>query len=135
MGRAAAGGGVAGGVAAGGVAAWMLDLGKVRQTAEVFLNGKKMGELIGPDYRVILPAVDMRDKNILEVRVSGGMLNRIQDMERRGIVYKKFYNTNFPAHERGDRGADGLFDATKLAPEEAGLMGPVSLTPLKAAKK
>jgi hypothetical protein len=120
--------------AAGGVAAWRLDLGKVRQTAEVSLNGKKMGTLIGPDYRVILPAADMRDKNILEVRVSGGMLNRIQDMERRGVVYKKFYNTNFPAHERGDRGADGLFDATKLAPEEAGLIGPVLLQPLKRVR-
>jgi len=115
--------------------AWLLDLGKVGQTAEVGLNGKIIDTLIGPDYRVVIPASAMRDKNILEVRVSSGMLNRIQEMERKGVVWKKFYNTNFPAHERADRGADGLFDPTKLAPEQAGLMGPVVLLPLKRGER
>ena len=115
----------------GPVTAWLLDLGKVKQTAEVFLNGVKVAGLIGPDYRVIIPASDMRSQNRLEVRVSSGMLNRIEDMDRRGVMWKKFYNTNFPAHERANRGANGLFDATRLAPAEAGLMGPVSLQPLK----
>jgi hypothetical protein len=96
----------------------------------VFFNGVKIAGLIGPDYRVVIPAADMRALNKLEVIVSSGMLNRIEDMDRRGIVWKKFYNTNFPAHERANRGANGLFDATRLAPEEAGLMGPVSLQPL-----
>ncbi|MBS1605943.1 MAG: right-handed parallel beta-helix repeat-containing protein [Bacteroidetes bacterium] len=116
---------------AGSFAAWELDLGKVRQTAEVYLNGKKIAALIGPDYTVVIPVSDMRNSNILEVRVSSGMLNRVEDLDRRGVVWKKFYNTNFPAHERGDRGADGLFDATKLPLEEAGLMGPVRLVPVK----
>ncbi len=113
-----------------GATAWMLDLGKVKQTAEVFLNGVKIAGLIGPDYRVVIPAADMRVLNKLEVIVSSGMLNRIENMDRRGVVWKKFYNTNFPAHERANRGANGLFDATRLAPEEAGLTGPVSLQPL-----
>jgi hypothetical protein len=116
--------------AAGQATAWLLDLGKVKQTAEVFLNGVKIAGLIGPDYRVVIPASDMRGQNKLEVRVSSGMLNRIEDMDRRGIVWKKFYNTNFPAHERANRGANGLFDATRLAPAESGLMGPVSLQAL-----
>ena len=110
--------------------AWLLDLGKVKQTAEVFLNGVRIAGLIGPDYRVVIPASDMRGQNKLEVKVSSGMLNRIEDMDRRGVVWKKFYNTNFPAHERANRGANGLFDATRLAPAESGLMGPVSLQPL-----
>jgi len=116
--------------AAGQTTAWLLDLGKVKQTAEVFLNGVKIAGLIGPDYWVVIPTSDMRAQNKLEVRVSSGMLNRIEDMDRRGIVWKKFYNTNFPAHERANRGANGLFDATRLAPAESGLMGPVSLQAL-----
>jgi len=115
----------------GNFAAWELDLGKLRQVAEVYLNGKKIAAMIGPDFRVIVPASDMRSMNKLEVRVSGGMLNRVGDLDKRGVVWKKFYNTNFPAHERADRGADGLFDATKLPLEEAGLMGPVRLVPVK----
>ena len=114
----------------GAPTAWLLDLGKVKQTAEVFLNGVKVAGLIGPDYRVVIPASGLRALNKLEVIVSSGMLNRIEDMDRRGVVWKKFYNTNFPAHERANRGANGLFDATRLAPEEAGLTGPVSLQPL-----
>ena len=112
-------------------AAWLLDLGKVDQTAQVFLNGSKIATLIGPDYKVVLPASDMRTNNILEIRVSNRMVNRIEEMDRQGIVWKKFYNTNFPPHERGNRGANGLFDASKWAPLDAGLSGPVTLTPLE----
>ncbi|HEY4287377.1 MAG TPA: glycosyl hydrolase [Puia sp.] len=118
----------------GGASAWLLDLGRVKQTAEIFLNGTKIAGLIGPDYRVVIPASDIRDRNKLEIRVSSGMLNRIEDMDRRGVVWKKFYNTNFPAHERANRGANGLFDATRLAPAESGLMGPVSLQPVVMEK-
>ncbi|MBS1663026.1 MAG: glycoside hydrolase family 2 protein [Bacteroidetes bacterium] len=114
----------------GRVERWILDLGKVGRVAEVFLNGKKVGDLIGPEYKVVLKADDLKDRNELKVRVSSGMLNRIEDMERKGVVWKKFYNTNFPAHERATRGADGLFDPTKLPLEEAGLLGPVVLEPV-----
>ena len=31
---------------------WLLDLGKVHETAEVFLNGKKLATLIGPVFQV-----------------------------------------------------------------------------------
>ncbi|HVU54373.1 MAG TPA: glycosyl hydrolase [Puia sp.] len=110
---------------------WMLDLGKVGRTARVVLNGKALGTLIGPYYRVMAPAVMMTDSNVLEITVSNGMVNRIEDMDRRGVVWKKFYNYNFPAHARENRGADGLFSAAGWKPEEAGLMGPVTLTAVK----
>ena len=117
-----------------GAGAWLLDLGKVDQTAQVFLNGSKIATLIGPDYKVVLPASGMRANNILEIRVSNRMVNRIEEMDRQGVVWKKFYNTNFPPHERGNRGANGLFDASKWAPLDAGLSGPVTLTPLEALR-
>jgi len=113
-------------------AAWLLDLGKVGRTAEVVLNGKRVGMLIGPDFRVVVLASALRERNTLEVIVSNGMINRIEDLDRRGVYWKKFYNYNFPPHERANRGADGLFDASKWAPVESGLIGPVTLTPLEA---
>jgi hypothetical protein len=48
------------------------------------------------------------------------------------VVWKKFYNYNFPAHVRENRGADGLFSAAAWKPMEAGLSGPVRLTALEA---
>ncbi|HEX7316372.1 MAG TPA: glycosyl hydrolase [Pyrinomonadaceae bacterium] len=113
---------------------WLLDLGRVAETARVRLNGRDMGTLITPPFRVRVPGALLRDANTLEVEVSNLAINRVIDMERRGVRYKKFYNTNFPARRPENRGADGLFDATKLAPRDSGLLGPVTLTPVEPVR-
>lgn len=51
---------------------------------------------------------------------------------RRGVNYKNFYNVNFPARRRENRGADGYFNASKWPPQESGLIGPVTLMPLES---
>ena len=113
---------------------WLLDLGRVAETARVRLNGRDLGTLIASPFRVRVPAALLRDRNTLEVEVSSLALNRVIDMERRGVKYKKFYNTNFPARRPENRGADGLFDATKLAPRDSGLLGPVMLMPVEPVR-
>ena len=125
-------GGVRGGGGSGGGAqAWLLQLGKVDRTAEVFLNGHKLATLLGPDYAVVIPASAIHERNTLEIKVANAMVNRIEYMDRRHIHWKKFYNYNFPAHERANRGADGLFDTSRWAPMDSGLSGPVTLLPLR----
>ncbi|HMH21881.1 MAG TPA: glycosyl hydrolase [Puia sp.] len=116
----------------GKAAAWLLDLGKVDVTAQVFLNGKKLASLIGPFFQMIIPAPEIRELNNLEIRVSSGMVNRIEDLDRQAVNWKKFYNYNFPAHLRENRNASGLFDASKWTPVDSGLSGPVTITPLKS---
>lgn len=111
-------------------AAWQLNLGQVSETAEVLLNGTKLAVLIGPSFRVIIPADRLKDDNLLRVVVTNGMANRIADLDKRAVVWKKFYNTNFPARLAKNRGADGLFTAAKWLPKPAGLLGPVTLTPV-----
>jgi hypothetical protein len=111
-------------------AMWRLDLGDVKVTAQVYLNGNKIATLIGPHYTVNIADSALHRENTLEVRVSNLMVNRIEDMDRKGIAWKKFYNYNFPPHERANRGANGLFDASKWAPLDSGMAGPVTLTPL-----
>jgi hypothetical protein len=114
--------------------AWLLDLGKVAETAEVTLNGKKLAILIDTIAQVLIPLADLKSENVLQVQVANAMTNRIEDMDRRGIQWKKFYNTDFPAHFPGDRGPDGLFSAAKWEPKPSGLIGSVTLTPVAFIK-
>jgi hypothetical protein len=86
--------------------------------------------LIGPPYRVILNRAQLRATNTLEVSVTNLSANRIRDLDRRGVNWKKFYNVNFPARLPENRGADGLFTAAGWQPLESGLLGPVTITPL-----
>ena len=115
---------------AGGAADWLLDLGGVAESARVRLNGEELGTLIMPPFRVRVPGSLLRDRNTLEVSVSNLMANRIADMDRRGVAWKRFYNINFPARKPENRGDDGLFTAARWPPRASGLLGPVTLTPL-----
>ena len=110
---------------------WLLDLGNVKESATVILNGKKIATLIGPSYTVTIPASVLKDDNILQVIVTNGMANRIIDLDKRGVQWKKFYNINMPARLAENRGPDGLFTAAKWEPKPSGLLGPVTITPLK----
>jgi hypothetical protein len=112
-------------------AAWLLDLGRVCETARVRLGETDLGTLIGPHFRVVVDSALLGATNTIEVTVSNSMANRIADMDRRGVPWKKFYNTNFPARLAENRGPDGLFTAAKWAPRCSGLLGPVTLTPLR----
>ncbi len=114
---------------AGQAQGWILDLGAVRESAAVRLNGQAVGTLIGPSYRLYLDASALADNNRLEIDVSNLMANRIADMDRRQLPWKKFYNANFPSRLAANRGANGLFDASKWTPLPSGLLGPVTLTP------
>ncbi|MEZ4701813.1 MAG: glycosyl hydrolase [Rhodothermales bacterium] len=110
--------------------AWLLDLGDVRVAARVRLNGEELAVLIGPEWQVMIPPGKLKDENLLEVEVTNLMANRIADMDRRGEVWKTFYNVNIAARLRENRNERGLFDASAWAPLRSGLLGPVTLVPL-----
>ena len=84
----------------GSATSYLLDLGKVHETAEVFLNGKSIATLIGPSFQCIIPAAAFQQTNKLEVVVANLMANRIAYMDRNNIPWKIFYNTNMPARRR-----------------------------------
>jgi len=109
---------------------WKLDLGDVKESAEVVLNGKSLGALLGPSFQLVLQTSMINEKNVLEIKVSNSMANRIADLEQRPVVWKKFYNINFPARKAENR-KNGLFDATAWKPKDSGLLGPVRLFPLE----
>jgi hypothetical protein len=114
--------------------AWRLDLGRVHESARVRINGQDVATLIGPTYSVVLEAGLLRAENTLEVFVTNLSANRIADLDRRGVIWKKFYNVNMPARLPENRGEDGLFTAAHWEPLDSGLIGPVTLSALRVAR-
>ncbi len=110
---------------------WLLNLGRVCESARVTLNGRELGTLISAPFQMAVPADRLDQENTLVIEVSNLMGNRIADLDRRGVNYKKFYNVNFAARLRENRGPDGNFTAAKWPAQDSGLIGPVTLTPLR----
>ncbi len=106
-------------------ARYVLDLGDVRQSARVRLNGKDYGTLITPPFRLVVnnlkPAA-----NKLEVEVTNVSANRIRDLDRRHVPWKYFYDINFVNINYRP------FDASDWPLTDSGLLGPVTLTPVMA---
>ena len=97
-----------------------LDLGEVKWTARVMLNGRELATLVVPPYAVRVPANALCAKgNLLAVEVANLGRNRIRDLDRRGIEWRKFYIV--------DR-AYRIFNLKEEPNEPSGLMGPVTLT-------
>ncbi|MEP7321906.1 MAG: glycosyl hydrolase [Saprospiraceae bacterium] len=113
---------------------YVLDLGKVEESAEIRLNDKTIATCIGPTFKVIIPSNALKLKNKLEILVTNSMANRIIDLEQRKVPWKKFYNINFPPRLSENKGDDGLFTAIHWKPKTSGLIGPVNLTALRVKK-
>ncbi|HRI80253.1 MAG TPA: glycosyl hydrolase [Cyclobacteriaceae bacterium] len=114
---------------AGDAKGWLLDLGVVDESAEVFINQKSLGTLIGPAYQLYFDSSILKENNQLEVRVTNLMANRIADMDRNNVYWKKFYNVNFAARKPENR-KNGIFDASAWQPQSSGLLGPVEFIPV-----
>ncbi len=103
---------------------WLLDLGDVRESARVRLNGREIATAWSLPFRVHLGAAVQPGRNVLELDVTNLAANRIRDLDRRGVKWKimreiNFVNINYKP-----------FDASGWALTPSGLLGPVTLTPL-----
>jgi len=105
--------------------AWLLDLGRVEQSARVRLNGQELGTIIIAPFQIRFePGVLKPAGNVLEVDVTNLSANRIRDLDRRKVPWKIFHNINF-VNRRYRR-----FDASSWPVFPSGLLGPVRLVPL-----
>jgi hypothetical protein len=110
---------------------WLLNLGKVAESATVYINGKKIATLFSPPFQTIITADQLKEsENKLEINVSNLMANRIIHMECNSKEYRNFYNVNFPARKAENRGEDGLFTSASWESFSSGLIGPVTITPV-----
>ena len=110
--------------------AWELDLGDVRESASVWLNGKCLGTLFEKPFAVRLTQEQAERGGELVVKVSNLMANRIIDMDRNGKPWKIFYNANIQPRIPISRAPDGSFSAANWDIRESGLLGPVTLAAL-----
>jgi hypothetical protein len=102
---------------------YLLDLGEVADSARVELNGKSVATLFGPPYRVEIGPL-LAENNVLTIEVTNVAANRIRDLDRRKVKWKIFKDINFVDIDYRP------FDASKWPVRKAGLLGPVTLTPL-----
>lgn len=101
---------------------WFLDLGAVHESARVRLNGRDLGTLIAPPYRVLAGALQPTG-NRLDVEVTGLAANRIRDLDRRNVVWRNFHDINLVNSDYKP------FDASNWPVRDSGLLGPVVLHP------
>lgn len=107
---------------------WILDLGKVCESARVRINNKDITTLWSVPFIVSLKDELIKGENILEVEVTNLSANRIRDLDIRGVNWKKFYDINFVnIHYK-------KFDASEWDLVDSGLIGPVTLFPAKVLK-
>ena len=98
------------------------DLGDVRQSARVKINGADAGFAIMPPYRVTVPASLLKVKgNVLEIEVTSTGANRIRHNDRTGVKWKYFHDANVIAY-----GYKGQLNAAKWPLRDCGLLGPVT---------
>lgn len=103
---------------------WMLDLGDVRESARVRLNGQDVGTLWSLPMRLRVGSFLRAGENRLEIEVTNLAANRIRALDRAGVDWKIMHEINFvDIHYKP-------FDASGWSLQPSGLLGPVTLTPM-----
>lgn len=108
---------------------WRLDLGVVHESARVRVNGHEVATLIAAPFQANIGPYLQRGKNTLEIDVTNLAANRIADMDRRGVKWKYFYDANVSSLQQ----RNGL-DASQWPLRDSGLIGPVTLQPVRLLK-
>lgn len=75
-------------------AAFILDLGDVRETAHITINGKDCGTLFAVPYRMDITKYCHEGENTISVDVCNLPANRIAELDRQGIEWRKFKEIN-----------------------------------------
>jgi hypothetical protein len=105
---------------------WLLDLGDVRETARVFVNGAEVDLLWSIPFRTRIDAKHLKPgTNTLAIEVTNLAANRIRDLDKRGVKWANFYDANVVNVNYKK------MDAASWPVMPAGLLGPITLTPLK----
>ena len=104
-----------------------IDLGDVRQSARVRLNGKDYGTLLTPPFRVVVDNLKPTG-NTLGVEITSVAANRIRDLDRSSVKWKTFRDINIVDINYKP------FDASGWPLTNCGLLGPVTLVPVVSGK-
>ncbi|MBQ9649257.1 MAG: glycosyl hydrolase family 2 [Prevotella sp.] len=73
---------------------WHINLGDVRESARVYLNGQFLGCAWAVPYILDCHDATRKGRNELRIEVTNLPANRIADLDRRGVVWRKFNEIN-----------------------------------------
>lgn len=107
---------------------WILDLGRVCESARVTVNGNYAGCVWSLPFRIHVGRYLKKGVNTFEFDVTNLAANRIADMDRRGVRWKVFKDINYVDIQYKP------FDASSWAAMDSGIMGPVALIPVSTKK-
>lgn len=104
---------------------YVLNLGKVHESARVWVNGHDAGILWSIPYQTRIGKYLKKGKNTIKIEVANLMANRMRDMDRKGIAWRKYHEINFVNINYKE------FNAANWKPQPSGLVGPVTITSFK----
>ncbi|MDH6311965.1 hypothetical protein M2137_000728 [Parabacteroides sp. PFB2-10] len=104
---------------------YRLDLGDVRESARVRVNGQDAGTLYAVPFRTNIGALLRDGENRIELEVTNLPANRIADYDRRGVEWRIFHEINFVSITYQPT----QFDIWGVVP--SGLLGPVTIQEIK----
>ncbi len=107
---------------------WLLDLGDVRETAKVFVNGTEVDRLWSLPFQTRIGRYLKPGRNTIDLEVTNLSANRIRDLDIRKVPWKNFHEINFVNINYLP------FDASTWPLQPSGLLGPVRLVPVRVLK-
>ncbi len=101
-----------------------LDLGDVRETASVRLNGELLPLYWHIPFTKVIPLGLLKEENTLEIEVTNLSYNRVIELDRKKVPWKNFHEINFVNIQYKP------FDASEDEPLPSGLLSTPRLIPL-----
>lgn len=101
-----------------------LDLGDVRETARVTLNGEALPLYWHIPFTKVIPEGLLKEENTLEIEVTNLSYNRVIDLDRKKVAWKNFHEINFVNIQYKP------FDASMDEPLPSGLLSIPRLVPV-----
>jgi hypothetical protein len=73
---------------------WLIDLGDVRESARVYINGQFIGCAWSVPYVLDCKNALRKGKNVLRIEVTNLPANRIAELDRQGVKWRKMEEIN-----------------------------------------
>ncbi|MEI7828971.1 MAG: glycosyl hydrolase [Prolixibacteraceae bacterium] len=100
---------------------YLLDLGKVCESARVWVNGQDVCILWSIPFTARIGKYLKQGNNTIEIEVANLNSNRIRQMDQQKVVWRNYHEINFVNIDYKP------FDAAGWKPMDSGLLGPVTI--------
>jgi len=107
-------------------ALYVLELEKVHESARVYINEQEAGLVWSLPYRLRIGHLLKPGENSVRIEVANLMANRIRDMDRKGMEWRRYHEINFVNIDYKP------FDAADWLIQPSGLAGPARIIRYKS---